>query len=186
MGIELHRAIIEPAPVLGSLPTSYPLCLDSLTGWRQSPGALGGPSITLSPLSRPVGVTPSVKVSLSETEVRSAVKKAVRMEPLFKLLNENRHLFVKHQMRWAFSISPGDLRDGTVLADVVRQLDPFAVTGSKTIRADLHLHTAWSDGSASVGKMAQAIKDSGLEYFAVTDHSRSSKLQGGLTPVPFG
>jgi histidinol phosphatase-like PHP family hydrolase/predicted nuclease with RNAse H fold/dephospho-CoA kinase len=131
----------------------------------------------------PVAGIPSVKVSLDQTELRSVVKKAVRMEPLFKLLNENQHLVVKHQMRWAFSICPDNRRDGTVLADVVRQLDPFAATEPKTIRADLHLHTAWSDGSASVGKMAQAIKDSGLEYFAVTDHSRSSKLQGGLTPA---
>jgi histidinol phosphatase-like PHP family hydrolase len=30
--------------------------------------------------------------------------------------------------------------------------------------------------------MARAITDSGLSHFAVTDHSRSSKLQGGLTP----
>ena len=49
--------------------------------------------------------------------------------------------------------------------------------------ADLHLHTAWSDGSASVNTMAGAIVASGLKYFAVTDHSRTAKLQGGLTPL---
>ncbi|MGH9567561.1 MAG: PHP domain-containing protein, partial [Candidatus Angelobacter sp.] len=48
--------------------------------------------------------------------------------------------------------------------------------------ADLHLHTAWSDGNASVNAMARAVTASGLQYFAVTDHSRTSKLQGGLTP----
>jgi histidinol phosphatase-like PHP family hydrolase/predicted nuclease with RNAse H fold/dephospho-CoA kinase len=31
--------------------------------------------------------------------------------------------------------------------------------------------------------MADAAKNFGLEYLAVTDHSRSSKLQGGVTPV---
>src|SRR5713226_1825152 len=49
--------------------------------------------------------------------------------------------------------------------------------------ADLHLHTAWSDGNASVNTMARAVASSGLQYFAVTDHSRTSKLQGGLTPL---
>jgi DNA polymerase (family 10) len=31
--------------------------------------------------------------------------------------------------------------------------------------------------------MAGAIVVSGLKYFAVTDHSRTAKLQGGLTPL---
>jgi len=31
--------------------------------------------------------------------------------------------------------------------------------------------------------MALAAAARGLQYFAVTDHSRSSKLQGGLTPL---
>jgi histidinol phosphatase-like PHP family hydrolase len=44
------------------------------------------------------------------------------------------------------------------------------------------LHTAWSDGSASVNTMATAVVARGLKYFAVTDHSRSAKVQGGLTP----
>ena len=61
-------------------------------------------------------------------------------------------------------------------------LDPLAVPIKGQLRSDLHLHTAWSDGGASVEVMARAVVASGLEFFAVTDHSRSSKLQGGLTP----
>src|SRR5581483_3695752 len=36
---------------------------------------------------------------------------------------------------------------------------------------------------AALQVMANAAKKIGLDYLAVTDHSRSSKLQGGLTPV---
>src|SRR5436190_9918743 len=68
------------------------------------------------------------------------------------------------------------------LRALVDSLDPLAVSGGNALLSDLHVHTAWSDGSASVNTMAVAIVSRGLEYFAVTDHSRSSKVQGGLTP----
>src|SRR5271163_4401578 len=45
------------------------------------------------------------------------------------------------------------------------------------------MHTSWSDGSASLATMASAAASAGLQYIAITDHSRSSKLQGGLTPL---
>ena len=62
-------------------------------------------------------------------------------------------------------------------------LDPIGSTVRSELLSDLHMHTAWSDGSASVEAMANAVVSRGLQYFAVTDHSRSSKLQGGLTPL---
>ena len=49
-------------------------------------------------------------------------------------------------------------------------------------RGDLHMHTRWSDGSASVREMALAARERGYEYIAITDHSRSLKVAGGLTP----
>jgi len=44
------------------------------------------------------------------------------------------------------------------------------------------MHTRWSDGSASVREMALAARERGYEYIAITDHSRSLKVAGGLTP----
>lgn len=49
------------------------------------------------------------------------------------------------------------------------------------IRGDLHMHTRWSDGSASVKEMALAAQKRGYEYIAITDHSKSLKVAGGLT-----
>jgi histidinol phosphatase-like PHP family hydrolase len=47
-------------------------------------------------------------------------------------------------------------------------------------RGDLQMHTRWSDGSASVGEMAQAAAGQGYEYLAITDHSRTLRIAGGM------
>jgi DNA polymerase (family 10) len=48
------------------------------------------------------------------------------------------------------------------------------------LKGDLHSHTTASDGRADIETMAQAAKAAGLEYFAVTDHSHSLAMVGGL------
>ena len=45
---------------------------------------------------------------------------------------------------------------------------------------DLHVHTTWSDGKASVLEMAQAARDRGYEYLAICDHTRSVRVVPGL------
>lgn len=48
------------------------------------------------------------------------------------------------------------------------------------MQGDLHMHTTASDGRHSVLEMAQAAKDRGYRYIAITDHSRSSTVANGL------
>jgi len=48
------------------------------------------------------------------------------------------------------------------------------------IRGDLHVHTTWSDGTASIEQMAEAAKARGYEYLAITDHSRRLTVAHGL------
>ena len=48
------------------------------------------------------------------------------------------------------------------------------------VRADLHVHTSWSDGSASVAEMARAAKALGYRVLAITDHSKAVRIAGGL------
>ncbi len=48
------------------------------------------------------------------------------------------------------------------------------------IRGDLHTHSTWTDGTASIEEMAAAAKQRGLKYFAVTDHSKRVTMVGGL------
>ncbi len=47
---------------------------------------------------------------------------------------------------------------------------------------DLHMHSTWSDGKASILEMAQAARARGYEYIVITDHSQSLAMTGGLTP----
>ena len=48
------------------------------------------------------------------------------------------------------------------------------------IKGDLHLHTKWSDGAHTIRQMAEAAKKKGYKYIAVTDHSQSLGVAGGL------
>ena len=50
------------------------------------------------------------------------------------------------------------------------------------LRGDLHVHTEWSDGHATVREMALAARDRGYTYLAITDHSRGLAVANGLGP----
>ncbi|MFN8542130.1 MAG: PHP domain-containing protein [Thermomicrobiales bacterium] len=50
------------------------------------------------------------------------------------------------------------------------------------LRGDLHMHTTWSDGTASVREMAIAARDRGYAYICVTDHTHGLGIANGLTP----
>jgi len=49
------------------------------------------------------------------------------------------------------------------------------------IKGDLHAHSTYSDGAASIEDMAKAAIKKGYEYLAITDHSRSLRIAGGLS-----
>jgi DNA polymerase (family 10) len=50
------------------------------------------------------------------------------------------------------------------------------------IRGEVHCHSTWSDGKASIEEMALAAEARGYEYLAINDHSQSLGMTGGLTP----
>ena len=49
------------------------------------------------------------------------------------------------------------------------------------IRGDLHMHTTWSDGKYSAEEMVEAARKRGYKYVAITDHSKSLGVAGGLS-----
>ena len=77
---------------------------------------------------------------------------------------------------------PPELREdrGEIRAALNRQLPSLIQDGD--IRGDLHAHTLASDGRASIKAMAGAAREYGLEYLAVTDHSRHLTVAHGLDP----
>ena len=50
------------------------------------------------------------------------------------------------------------------------------------LRGDCHMHSTWSDGGASIEKMARTAIDLGHEYMVLTDHSPRLTIAHGLNP----
>jgi DNA polymerase (family X) len=48
------------------------------------------------------------------------------------------------------------------------------------LRGDVHMHTRESDGRATLEEMAEAARERGYEYIAITDHSKSLAMTNGL------
>jgi histidinol phosphatase-like PHP family hydrolase/predicted nuclease with RNAse H fold/dephospho-CoA kinase len=123
--------------------------------------------------------------NISTESLIAGAKTALKDEKLFRGggLSED-SLEITHQMGWRFLLGAvSNESKGMTVARLIEKLDPIGSHSAIKLKSDLHLHTAWSDGAASINTMASAALRSGLKYIAVTDHSRSSKLQGGLTPV---
>jgi DNA polymerase (family 10) len=59
--------------------------------------------------------------------------------------------------------------------------DPPALVEPADIRGDLHCHTTWSDGRASVEEMARAAIQRGYDYLAICDHTPAVGAVRGLT-----
>ena len=49
------------------------------------------------------------------------------------------------------------------------------------IRGDLHIHSDWSDGHATIEEMARAAKKRGYRYISVNDHTRALGVAHGLS-----
>ncbi|MBN1682791.1 DNA polymerase/3'-5' exonuclease PolX [Candidatus Bathyarchaeota archaeon] len=75
---------------------------------------------------------------------------------------------------------PPELREnrGEIEAALERRL-PHLI-GYNEVKGDLHLHTNWSDGTASIFEMVEAAKSYGLKYIAICDHSKSLAIAHGL------
>jgi DNA polymerase (family X) len=52
--------------------------------------------------------------------------------------------------------------------------------GYDDLKGDLQIHTSWTDGNNTITEMAQAASNAGLEYIAITDHSRTLEIAHGL------
>jgi DNA polymerase (family 10) len=76
---------------------------------------------------------------------------------------------------------PPELREdaGEVEAARARRL-PHLVSAAE-IQGDLHCHTSASDGHHSIEALVEAAAARGYAYVAVTDHSRATRVAGGLT-----
>lgn len=76
---------------------------------------------------------------------------------------------------------PPELREGTGEIEAARTGRLPELVQTADIRGDLHVHSTWSDGTASIEEMALAARDRGYEYIAMTDHSAGIGVAHGLS-----
>jgi DNA polymerase (family 10) len=77
-------------------------------------------------------------------------------------------------MRLGLPWCPPELREAPL------ETVPPELVALEHIRGDLHCHTTWSDGKASVEEMAAAARELGYEYLAICDHTPNVRVVPGL------
>jgi DNA polymerase (family 10) len=75
---------------------------------------------------------------------------------------------------------PPELRENTGEIEAAEQGNLPELVELRHIRGDLHMHTTETDGRATLEEMAEAARERGYEYIAITDHSKSLAMANGL------
>jgi DNA polymerase (family 10) len=75
---------------------------------------------------------------------------------------------------------PPELREncGEIEAAAARKLPKLVQ--QEEIRGDVHMHTVETDGRNTIEEMAEAARDRGYQYMAITDHSKNLAFANGL------
>jgi histidinol phosphatase-like PHP family hydrolase len=73
---------------------------------------------------------------------------------------------------------PATRRGYITMAEALRALE--GAPEYRAVRADLQVHTTWSDGAEPLEAMARALAGRGYSYAAITDHSQGLKIAGGM------
>jgi DNA polymerase (family 10) len=74
--------------------------------------------------------------------------------------------------RLGYQWIPPELRENTGELEAARKGELPKLVGEGEVKGDLHLHSTWSDGKASLEEMALGAIARGYEYIAITDHSQ--------------
>lgn len=91
-------------------------------------------------------------------------------------LSSEEEVYRKANMQYV----PPELReDGDELEIALQGTLPTLIELSD-IKGDLHTHTDWSDGGSKIEDMVEAARKRKYSYLAITDHSKSLPISGGL------
>jgi DNA polymerase (family X) len=75
---------------------------------------------------------------------------------------------------------PPEIRENTGEIELGRQHKIPKLVEYGSLKGDLQVHSENSDGTATIEEMARGAKAFGLDYIAITDHTKSLALAGGL------
>ena len=76
---------------------------------------------------------------------------------------------------------PPELREDRGEIQAARAGKLPSLLQQRDLQAELHAHTTWSDGTLSVKELAEAAIERGMKILAITDHSGSLGVAGGLS-----
>lgn len=85
---------------------------------------------------------------------------------------------VYHRLNLAWI--PPELREGRGEIEVAGNDALPRLIEADQLRGDLHVHTDATDGSAGIREMADAARERGHAYLAITDHSKRVTMANGL------
>ena len=80
--------------------------------------------------------------------------------------------------RLGYAWIPPELRENRGELEAARRDELPALIELGDVKGDLHMHTTWSDGRASLDEMVAAARALGRKYIAICDHAR--RLKGEL------
>jgi DNA polymerase (family X) len=75
---------------------------------------------------------------------------------------------------------PPEIRENTGEIDAAGEHRLPDLLRREDVKGDLQMHTTASDGKNSIEEMAEAARELGHEYIAITDHSKSVTIANGL------
>lgn len=99
------------------------------------------------------------------------------LEPAqFKKASSEEEVFKALQM----SFIPPEMRENKGEIELAREGAMPALVEASDIKGDLHIHSDWSDGGAKIQETIAQARSLGYSYIAITDHSKSLTISGGL------
>lgn len=73
-----------------------------------------------------------------------------------------------------------ELRENTGEIEASREGKLPKIINYKDIKGDLQMHSDWSDGANTIKEMAEAARQIGHKYIAITDHTGELRIAGGM------
>ncbi len=90
-------------------------------------------------------------------------------------------IYKKLGMQWI----PPEMREARGEIRLAQEGKLPKIIGYDDLKGDLHSHTKETDGNATLDEMASAAMSHGLEYLAVTNHTKSARIAHGMNDAQF-
>lgn len=104
----------------------------------------------------------------------------------FKVVKTGREILVAEEedvyARLGLPWIPPELREDRGEIEAARAGELPDLVELRDLKGDLQMHTVYSDGKATVAEMAEGAVRRKLKYIAITDHSQSLGVAGGMSP----